>query len=414
MVRLLPKRTPGPLALTFIFITVFLDVTGFGIIIPVLPKLLMELTGEGISQAAIWGGIMMFIYASMQFLFAPILGNLSDHFGRRPVLLVSMFGFAAEYFVMGIAPTITWLVIARIMLGAFGATTTTANAYIADVSPPEKRAANFGILGVAFGLGFIFGPMIGGVLGEYGPRVPFFVACGLAFANFLYGAIVLPETLKREDRRKFTLKRANPVGAWREMRRYPIVIGLVGALVLYQFAHDANPAVWTYYTMLKFDWSESQVGLSLAVVGIFTALVQGVLIRIVIPKFGEKAAAYAGLLAGALGFIGFALAPAGWVMLAILGPWALIGLAMPAMRGIMSNEVPDNAQGELQGAIASLFSVTAIFSPLFMTQIFAYFTKADAPFYFPGAPYLCAGIFLALAMGFVWRATASWRPVAAE
>lgn len=393
----------GKKALTFIFITVLIDMIGFGIIIPVVPELIMELTGEGLSRAAIYGGWLMFFYALMQFLFAPIIGNASDRFGRRPVLLLSLAAFGADYAFMGFAPTLFWLFVGRFVAGMVGGSYTTANAYIADVSPPEKRAANFGLVGAAFGLGFILGPVIGGFLGEYGPRVPFFAAAGLAFANVIYGFFVLPETLPKEARRPFSIRRANPFGAVTQMKRYPAVIGLLLALVFYRIAHDANPSVWSYYTMLKFDWTEREVGYSLGFVGLMLALVQGVLIRAVIPRIGEVKAVYVGYTMISLGFLGFGLAAEGWILYAFIVPWALGEVASPAIRGIISNQVPANAQGELQGAMTSLFSLTAIFAPLLMTQLFGFFTVPGTDYYFPGAAFVAAGLLVALCLAQVAR-----------
>lgn len=377
-------------ALAFIFITVLLDTIGFGIIIPVMPELIMELTGEGLSDAATYAGWLLFLYALIQFFFAPILGNLSDRFGRRPVLLFSLLAFGFDYTLMGLAPTIVWLFIGRSLAGIAGATFTPANAYIADVSAPGKRAQNFGLMGAAWGMGFILGPVIGGLLGELGPRIPFFAAAGLALLNAIYGFFVLPETLPPEKRREFSIKRANPIGALIQMKKYPIVIGLFGVLVLYQIAHDALPSTWTYYTMFKFDWTERSVGYSMGFIGFLVAVVQGGLIRAIIPRIGEKIAVYLGLLMMTIGFFGFAFAEHGWVMYVFLVPFSLIGLAMPALRSIMSSQVPANAQGELQGAITSMISLTAIIAPLMMTQLFSYFSSGKGFLYFPGAAFVVA------------------------
>lgn len=392
------EPTAGRKALTFIFITVLIDMIGFGIIIPVVPELIMELSGEGLSGAAVYGGWLMFFYAVMQFFFAPIIGNLSDRFGRRPVLLGSLAAFGLDYAFMGFAPTLFWLFVGRFVAGMVGGSFTTANAYIADVSPPEKRAANFGLVGAAFGLGFILGPVIGGFLGAYGARVPFFAAAGLALANVVYGFFVLPETLPPDERRPFAIGRANPLGAIDQMRRYPVVIGVLVALVFYRIAHDANPSVWSYYTMLKFDWDERDVGYSLGFVGLMLALVQGVLIRGVIPRIGEMRAVYIGYALISLGFLGFAFSSEGWMLYAFTVPWALGEIASPAIRGIVSNQVPANAQGELQGAVTSLFSLTAIFAPLLMTQLFGFFTRPGADPYFPGAAFAAAACLVLLCL----------------
>ncbi len=382
-------------ALTFIFITVLLDVTGLGIIIPVVPALIMELTGEGLSRASIYGGWLLFVYSLMQFLFAPVIGSLSDRFGRRPVLLGSLTGFGLDYILMGLAPTIGWLFAGRFLAGITGASTVTASAYIADVSPPDKRSQNFGLIGAAFGLGFIIGPVIGGLLGEYGPRIPFFAAAGLTLLNVLYGLFILPESLAPQDRRPFSWKRANPLGTLTRMRRYPVLVGLSGALILLYLSSHATQSTWTFYTMEKFDWSESQVGYSLGFVGLMVAIVQGGLTRAVIPRIGARRAVVIGLLLYVVGFLGFAFAARGWQMFAWVVPFSLGGLAGPALQGIMSNQVPNNAQGELQGAITSLVSLCAIAGPPLMTQLFGYFTSADAPVYFPGAPFF-AGALLVL------------------
>jgi DHA1 family tetracycline resistance protein-like MFS transporter len=379
-------------ALAFIFITVLLDMIGFGIVIPVLPELIRELTGEGLAAAAVYGGWLLFVYGAMQFLFAPIIGNLSDRFGRRPILLFSLSMFSLDYLLMGFAPTLAWLFIGRMLAGIAGATGATASAYVADVSPPEERAANFGLIGAAFGLGFIIGPVLGGLLGEYGPRVPFFGAALLAALNVLYGLLVLPETLPRHARRQFDLRRASPLGALLQMRRYPVVAGLFAALVFYQLAHDASPSTWSYYTMLKFDWSERDVGYSLGFVGVMFAVVQGGLIRYVIPWMGEERASYFGLSMMIVGFLGIAFSTESWMMYLFIVPFTLGGIATAAARGIMSNAVPANAQGELQGATTSLMSLTAIVAPLLMTQLFGYFSSETAPIYFPGAPFLAAAL----------------------
>lgn len=393
---LMTESRPSRHALTFIFVTCLLDAIGFGIVIPVTPELIMELSGEGLAEAALFGGWLMFLYALMQFIFAPVMGNLSDRFGRRPVLLLSLLAFGLDYILMGWAPTIFWLFVGRFIAGVTGATFSTANAYIADVSPPEKRAANFGLMGAAFGLGFILGPVFGGLLGEYGARVPFFAAAGLTLLNCVYGFLVLPETLAKDKRRPFHIRRANPLGALAQMRRFPLVIGLFGALFCYQIAHDANPATWTYYTMLKFDWSEREVGYSLGAIGLALALVQGFVIRIVIPWMGEKRAAYLGYALMGLAYLGYGLASESWMMYAFIIPFALGGIGTPALRGIMSNQVPADQQGELQGSITSMVSFTAIFAPLIMTQAFGFFTSEESSIYFPGAPFVLASVLMGI------------------
>jgi MFS transporter, DHA1 family, tetracycline resistance protein len=373
-------------ALGFIFVTLLIDVIGFGIIIPVIPKLLEELTNSNLSEASVYGGWLLFAYSFMQFICAPIMGGLSDKYGRRPVLLASLFGFGVDYLFTSFAPTITWLFVGRIIAGIMGASFTTAAAYIADISTPEKRAQNFGIIGAAFGLGFILGPLIGGFLGPYGSRVPFMVAAGLTFVNWLYGYFILPESLKPENRRKFEWRRANPVGSLLQLKKYPVIMGLVASLVMVYIAAHAIQSNWAYYTMEKFKWDETMVGISLAVVGVMFALVQGLLIRIIIPKLGNERSVYFGLALNALGFILYAFAGQSWMVFAITVVYCLGGIAGPALQGIISTQVPANEQGELQGGLTSLQSVTSIFGPVLMTNTFAAFTGDDATTYFPGAP----------------------------
>ncbi|MBO6793417.1 MAG: TCR/Tet family MFS transporter [Balneolaceae bacterium] len=310
---------------------------GLGIIIPVIPALIMELTGEGLGKAAIYGGWLMFVYAGMQFLCAPIMGGLSDRFGRRPVLLLSLAGFGIDYIITGFAPTIYWLFGARIVAGIFGASHTTATAYIADISEPEKRAQNFGLIGAAFGMGFILGPVIGGLLGEYGARIPFFASAALAFINCAYGYFILPESLSEENRRPFNWKRANPLGSLLQVKKFPAISGLVVIYFILYLSHHATQSTWTYFTMFRFDWNEAMVGFSLGIVGICVAIVQGGLTRVVIPRWGEQKSVYIGLIFYMVGFLGFAFAPSGWVILVMIAPFALGGFAGPALQGIISN-----------------------------------------------------------------------------
>jgi DHA1 family tetracycline resistance protein-like MFS transporter len=375
-------------ALIFIFITLLIDIIGLGIIIPVLPRLIQELTGGTLSDASVYGGWMLFAYAAMQFVCAPVMGGLSDRYGRRPVLLASLFGFGLDYLFLAFAPTLRWLFVGRVIAGIMGASFTTASAYIADVSTPETRAQNFGIIGVAFGLGFIIGPMLGGFLAEYGSRVPFMVSAGLSLINWLYGFFILPESLKPENRRKFEWSRANPISTLLNLKHYPVILGLVASLVLVYVAAHAVQTNWVYYAEEKFHWTEKTVGISLAVVGFMFAIVQGGLIRIIIPKLGQERSVYVGLGFSALGFLLYALATQTWMMFAFTIVYCMGGIAGPALQGIISTQVPPNAQGELQGALTSLMSVTSIFGPLIMTTTFAFFTKASAPVYLPGAPML--------------------------
>ena len=402
----------GP-ALIFIFITLLIDVIGLGIIIPVVPKLIEQLINGNLSQAASYGGWLTAAYAIMQFVFSPILGGLSDQFGRRPVLLFSLFGFGLDYVLTGFAPTIEWLFLGRILAGVTGASFTTANAYIADISTPEKRAQNFGLVGAAFGIGFILGPAMGGYLGQYGPRVPFFVAAGLTMVNVLYGYFILPESLAPENRRPFDWRRANPVGSLMNLGRYPVILGLVASLVLIYIAGFAVQGTWTFYTMEKFKWDETTVGWSLATIGLAFAIVQGGLSRIIIPKLGPQRSVYVGLLFSALGFALFAFATQSWMMFAFMGVYALGGIAGPSVQGIISGQVPANEQGEVQGALTSLTSTTSIFGPLIMANLFSYFTATNAPIYFPGAPYLLGAILTLVSAGLAWRGFRNARIVTA-
>jgi DHA1 family tetracycline resistance protein-like MFS transporter len=391
-------------ALAFIFITMLVDTIGLGIIIPVTPKIIAELTGEGLSEAARWGGWLMFVFAAMQFFCAPVMGNLSDRFGRRPVLILSLAALSIDYAITGLAPTIYWLFAGRILSGMAGATYPTVNAYIADVSPPEKRAANFGLTGAAFGVGFIVGPAIGGIVGDaFGARMPFFVAAGVAIANALFGLLVLKESLPANRRRTFELWRANPVGSLFALNRYPMVFGLIGVMVLTQLAHDALPATWTYYTMLKFHWTSADVGYSLMAVGALTAVSFGVLPRLVIPKIGETNAVYVGFLCATLGYAGYAFSANPWQLYGWMVIWALAGIGNPALNSIMSKQVPANEQGELQGAVASVSSLTSVAAPVVMTSLFAYFTSAGALVYFAGASFFAAALFEFGALGLFAR-----------
>lgn len=390
------SRTP---ALIFIFITMLIDVIGFGLIIPVLPKLLEEMTGGDLSTAARWGGILMFTYAGMQFLFSPIIGALSDWYGRRPVILAALFAFSIDFVIQGIAPSIWWFFLGRILGGITGATFTSGMAYIADVSPVEKRAQNFGIVGAAFGLGFIIGPLIGGVVSyHYGIRAPFFAAAILAMLNWLYGYFILPESLAPENRRPFDWKRANPIGSLLSLRRYPVILSLVASLICIYVAGHANQSTWTYITIEKFAWDERWVGYSLAFVGLMTAIVQGGLTRVLIPKLGQRNSVFIGLGLYALGFVLFAFATQGWMMFAFMIPFSLGGLAGPSLQGIISSQVPANEQGELQGALTSLISLTSIIGPLLMTNLFAHFTASGTGIHFPGAPFLMGAVLSLVSM----------------
>jgi len=385
-------------ALIFVFITVLIDMAGFAIIMPVLPKLIVELTGENLANAALWGGALMTSFAVTQFLFSPLIGNLSDRFGRRPILLLSLAGFGINYGLMAFAPTLEWLFVGRVLAGVFGATFSTANALIADVSPPEKRAANFGLLGAAFGVGFIVGPVLGGLLGELGTRAPFLAASALAMLNLLFGYFVLQETLEPEKRRKFEWKRANPLGAFKHLSMRPVVLMLALVVFIFGIGHQVYPSVWAFYTIEKFGWSELDIGLSLGAVGAVFGFSQAIVTRWAIPRYGEINCAAAGLLALFLAFLAYALAVTGWQMYVIILFSFVSSLAGPALNGIMSNRTPESEQGELQGALASVAAIGAIIGPMLFTGLFGVFGRPSSQIYFPGAPFLGASIVTLLAL----------------
>jgi DHA1 family tetracycline resistance protein-like MFS transporter len=392
-------------AIGFIFITLLIDVTGLGLIIPVVPKLIEDLLHTtNISKVALIGGLLTFSYAIMQFLFAPVLGNLSDKYGRRPILLFSLLGFGLDYLLLAFAPSIGWLFVGRIIAGITGASMTTASAYIADISTPETRAQNFGMIGAAFGLGFIVGPMIGGLLGEMGPRIPFLVAAGLALLNAAYGYFVLPESLDVSNRRSFEWKRANPISSLKNLSRFPAVAGLIVSFFLIYVASHAVQSNWSYFNIEKFKWSPKMIGISLAVVGVLVSLVQGVLVRFVNPKIGNEKSVYVGLGLYTIGLILFGLASQSWMMFAFLVPYCLGGISGPGLQAIISGSVPPNEQGELQGSLTSVISITSIVGPLVMSNLFAFFTGPIAPFYFPGAPFMLAALLMLLSCFFAYKA----------
>lgn len=386
------KTQENKKAMIFIFITLLIDCTGIGIIIPVVPALIQELTGANVSGAATYGGWLTFAYASMQFVFSPILGGLSDRFGRRPVILLSLFGLGVDYIFLFLAPDLFWLFIGRIIAGICGASFTTASAYIADISEPEKRAQNFGMIGAAFGLGFIIGPLLGSIFSQWGIRTPFLVAAILSLINWAYGYFVLPESLAENNRRKFDWKRANPLGSLLQLRKYPATLGLITATVLIYIAGHAAQSTWTYFTMERFNWNEQWVGYSIAFVGVSIAVVQGGLIRPAMKLLGQNKSVFAGLSFYVIGFVLFAFANKGWMMFAFMIPYALGGIAGPAIQGILAGKVPSNEQGELQGALTSLMSLTSILGPILMTGLFAWFTEESAPVYFPGAPFMMGAL----------------------
>jgi DHA1 family tetracycline resistance protein-like MFS transporter len=397
------SRIAGRGAFVFVFIAVLIDAIGFGIILPVLPQLIMQLTGVPIDRAAQYGGALSFVYALMQFFCAPILGNLSDQFGRRPVLLFALLALGCDYLIMGFAPVIGWLFFGRMVAGVAGASFTPAYAYVADISPPERRAQNFGLLGAAFGIGFILGPAIGGLLGGLGPRAPFFAAGALALANTAFGYFALPESLARGSRRAFQWARANPLGTLAQMRKLPAVSALLGALFLWQLAHQVFPSTWSFYGITQFHWSSREVGYSLAFVGLVMAIAQGLLTRVLIPRIGgERRAAALGMAAAFVAYLGYAFATHGWMVYVVSLSAFLFALTYPSMNALASQQTPANAQGELQGAVACLYSLSSIVGPPLMTQVFSHFTARSAPVFFPGAAFLmAAALTIACALLFV-------------
>lgn len=397
------SRIAGRGAFVFVFIAVLIDAIGFGIILPVLPQLIMQLTGVPIDRAAQYGGALSFVYALMQFFCAPILGNLSDQFGRRPVLLFALLALGCDYLIMGFAPVIGWLFFGRMVAGVAGASFTPAYAYVADISPPERRAQNFGLLGAAFGIGFILGPAIGGLLGGLGPRAPFFTAGALALANTAFGYFALPESLARGSRRAFQWARANPLGTLAQMRKLPAVSALLGAVFLWQLAHQVFPSTWSFYGITQFHWSSREVGYSLAFVGLVMAIAQGLLTRVLIPRIGgERRAAALGMAAAFVAYLGYAFATHGWMVYVVSLSAFLFALTYPSMNALASRQTPANAQGELQGAVACLYSLSSIVGPPLMTQVFSHFTARSAPVFFPGAAFvMAAALTIACALLFV-------------
>ena len=392
------------LAFVFIIITLTIDAMGIGLIIPVMPELLREIGGGDLGNAAIWGGVLSTVFAAMQFLVGPTLGSMSDRYGRRPVLLISLVVIAVDFVVMGLAHSIWLLVITRIVGGIAAATQSTAAAFIADISTPENRSANFGILGATFGVGFVLGPLLGGLLGEFGFRVPFFAAAGLATFNLILGYFVLPETVTDKIRRPFDPARSNPLGALRQIRKITGLARFLVVFFLYEFAFYVYPAVWVYFSKTQFGWNSAMIGLSLASFGISIAVVQGVFIRHIIPKLGERKTIVFGLIFNisvflVLGFITSAF----WAFL--LAPVSALGaIVIPAMRGIMANKAEDNQQGEVQGIVASTQSLAVIFAPLVLTYVFYASTRPESSFNLPGAPFLFSAAIVSLSLAiFVTR-----------
>lgn len=389
------------LPIIFILLTVMIDAIGIGLIIPVMPDLIQELGGGTLSQAAIWGGILSTTFAVMQFLFGPVIGGLSDRFGRRPVLLLALTVMALDYVLMAVAGAMWLLLVGRVIGGITAATQSTASAYIADISTPQERAARFGLVGAAFGAGFVLGPITGGLLAEYGTRAPFWLAAGLASANAAFGWFVLTETVTDANRRAFNWRRANPLGALRSLGRLPGVTQLLFVYFLYHVGFAVYPAVWSYFGKERFDWSPATIGLSLALFGIAMALVQGGLIRPFLKYLGERGTVIIGQCFSIIALVSIAAISSGfWVL--VLTPFAALGgIIPPALQGIMSARVADDAQGELQGALTSASALAMMLSPLVMTYTFAQFTDTQAPIYLPGAPFLLAAALSVLGLAVV-------------
>lgn len=394
------KKTRTP-ALGFIFITVLIDIIGLGLVIPIFPDLLSELGNMSYGEASRTGTRLVTVYAIMQFVCAPILGGLSDKYGRRTVILISLIGLAVDYVFLALAPTIALLFIGRVIAGICGASFTTASAYIADVSTPEKRAKNFGMLGAAFALGFIIGPALGGLLGSYGLRFPFFVAAGLTFVNFLYGVFILPESLPKDQRREFSWKRANPIGSLGQLKKNPVILGLATAIFFLYIASHSVQSTWSYFGAEMFSWETTDIGLSLTVVGVMVAIVQGGLIGVFTKKFGNKKTIYIGLFLNFVGLLLFAFADSTILLYIFLAVYVMGGLAGPTLQGIMSGQVPNNEQGELQGGLTSLMSLSSIFGPLMMGETFYFFTKPAH--YFPGAAFALGAVFSLVCLVLCYR-----------
>ncbi|MBS0030423.1 TCR/Tet family MFS transporter [Chitinophaga sp. 22321] len=386
-------HTSRKAAISFIFVTLLIDIMGWGLIIPVMADLIAQLKHIPVNQASTYGALLLSVFASTQFLFAPVIGNLSDKFGRRPVLLLSLFGFGIDYIILALAPAYGWLFLGRVIAGVTGASFTTATAYIADVSTDEtSRAKNFGLIGAAFGLGFVLGPALGALLANWGIRAPFYAAATLCLLNCLYGYFFLPESLSKENRRPFEWRRANPFGSLKFLTRHPEIGGLAFSFFLIYLGAQAVQGNWNFFTIYRFNWTDKMVGISLAVVGVLVGAVQAGLTRVINPKIGNEKSIYLGLSLYTLGLVLFAFATQGWMMFAFLIPYCLGGICGPSLQSVISGHVPPNQQGELQGALTSLMSLTTIIGPLIMNSTFAYFTSESAPFHFPGVHFLIGAV----------------------
>lgn len=388
--------SPSRHAILFVLITVFLDMVGFGIVIPVLPRLIEEVGHLTLAQASIIGGWMFFAYSVGQFIFGPLMGNLSDRFGRRPLLLLAILGLGLDYVLQALAPTLAWLYLGRVISGVCGASWIIANAYIADITAPEERARYFGMMGAAFGLGFVLGPAIGGLLGEFGPRVPFYVAGGISALNLVYGWFVLPETLDAAHRRPFEWARANPFGAFKVFQSYHGVVPMCVVLFCFFFFASAYQAIWAYWGIAKFGWSPAMVGLSLAIFGIITAAVQGGLTGPLVKRFGEYRMVMVGLIFSAVGALGYGLAGSLTMVVVMMLVHAPEGFVMPMLQAMMTKSVPENAQGELQGGMSAVVNVAALAGTVFFSQVFGFFLGNSAPFQSPSVGFYVAAVGLVL------------------
>lgn len=396
-------RTSKQAAIGFIFVTLLIDIMGWGLIIPVMADLIAELKHIPVNEASTYGAFLLSVFAIMQFLFAPVMGNLSDRYGRRPILLLALFGFGIDYIILALAPTYGWLFIGRIIAGITGASFTTASAYIADVSTDENRAKNFGLIGAAFGLGFVLGPALGALLATWGIRAPFYAAAGLCLLNCLYGYFLLPESLSKENRRPFDWKRANPFGSLKFLSKHPEIGGLAFCFFLIYLGAQSVQGNWNFFTIYRFKWTETMVGISLAVVGVLVGLVQGLLIRVVNPKIGNEKSIYIGLALYTAGLVLFAFATETWMMFAFLIPYCLGGICGPSLQSVIAGHVPSNQQGEMQGALTSLMSLTTIIGPLIMNGSFAYFTSDKAPFQFPGVHFIIGAVCMLLSIYIAYK-----------
>lgn len=398
-------------AVIFIFITLVLDILGIGLIVPVLPKLIQHYQGGDVAAGSFSYGMLAALYALMQFLFAPLIGSLSDRYGRRPVILISLLGSAIDYFLIAFAPNLVWFAIGRIIAGITAANYAAASAYIADVSPPEKRAANFGLIGAAFGIGFIIGPILGGLLAKWGVKVPFFFAGGLTLVNWAYGWFVLPESLAPENRRAFSWARSNPVGALVALRRFPALLGLVTCYFIAVLAHQVYPSIWVLYTTYRYSWTELQTGLSLAAVGFMAGMVQGGLTKRVVGALGERKTVQHGFMLSIFLYAAYGFATQPWMIYVCIVIGSLSGLVTPAVQSLMTQSVPANEQGELQGALSSLSSVAGVAGPVACTQLFGYFIGEKAPMVLPGAPFFWSSVLMLVALAIAIPALKRIKPL---